>query len=1178
MLELKDIVKIYPSGGENVRALKGVSLQFRNCEFVSILGPSGCGKSTMLNIIGGLDHYTEGDLLINGRSTTKYKDRDWDTYRNHSIGFVFQSYNLIPHQTVLSNVELALTLSGVGKKERRERAKAALEAVGLGNQLRKRPAQMSGGQMQRVAIARAIVNDPDIILADEPTGALDSETSVQVMKILKEISRDRLVVMVTHNPELAEEYSTRIIRMLDGSVQSDSMPISPEELEQLRLEDETRTAGGGRPLPEEAVPEEGAAAQTAVRKPRKRKKRASMSFMTAFGLSLNNLFTKKGRTLLTSFAGSIGIIGIALIYAVSQGTSDYIDRVQEDTISAYPLSISSESADFTSIISGFLSSDKAADEARNENSVTEQQFIASLFSGIGSNDLRAFKKHLETHAEELSGTVNAVSYSYGLTPEIYTRDLNGKLLQANPGTFSAYMSMASSYGMSAFSELSGSSERTTEQYELLTGRWPEQDDELIMILQDPGQISDFLAYSVGLHDLADLQKMMEKIMRGETPELTGETNQWTYDELMALEFRLVNAGDRYRYDAEHKVWEDMTDSESWMERVYEDAIPLKTVGIAVPSEDASSAMLTPGFYYRPELILRVMENAANSEIVKSQLRNEDIDVFSGKPFGEKSSESGIDFRDMISVDEEALTKAFDVDIDTNAFSSALSGYLNGLVASLEQQSDDAASDFGDTFGRLATGMLQGLISEGGGTVSLESADSLAESYLNGDDGQKILKEFASRYGAEEESLHGVFRALLAAMTDAYVLEQHPEITEPIIDAAEEIRENISKAEETSGGEESEPETPLPELPTELPTQEEIEAGLEALKDELPTQEEIEAGLEALKDELPTQEEVEAALEDLGDAPVVTPEELLKIDAALTEDAIPGIVSAYSAEPLMLSTSKAMGVRLLAPSMLDQLKYSATAYAMQMIGDLMSGFSVDEEAIANAFQFNMTEEDLTRLITTLSGKQSANNAESNLNALGYADPDEPTLISVYLKDFDAKERFKDFIGEYNDAAEAADEEEKVIHYTDITGVLMSSVTTIVNAVTYVLIAFVAISLVVSSIMIGVITLISVQERTKEIGILRAIGASKRNVSSMFNAETVIIGFSSGAIGVLVTYLLCIPINLILHRLTGISYLSAKLPVSVALILVLISMLLTLVAGIIPSRSAAKKDPVVALRTE
>jgi len=968
MLELKDIKKVYAAGEEEVRALRGVSIQFRESEFVAILGHSGCGKTTMLNIIGGLDQYTSGDLIINGRSTKDYSNRDWDTYRNHSVGFVFQSYHLIPHQTVLQNVELALTLSGVGKAERRQRAKEALERVGLGDQLRKRPAEMSGGQMQRVAIARAIVNNPDIILADEPTGALDSETSVQVMDILKEISRDRLVIMVTHNPELAEQYATRTIRVKDGEVMDDTRPLSETEVETLRRKD----------------------AETLEEK--RRQKRPSMSFATSFGLSLRNLLTKKGRTTLTAFAGSIGIIGIALIFSVSQGTNNYIDSIQEDTLSSYPLSITAETADMSSMMMGFGNA-MADTEDLPEGVVGEQRIMGEVFAQVGTNDLKSFKSYIERNHDRVDQDVNALQYTYGVVPQIYTTDVNGDLQQANPcnvmstmmdGYSSAMMMMSTN----VFSEMMDNPELLQSQYDVLAGRWPTEYNEILMVLSDENSMMDYTSYALGLRDMDELKEMSDKMEKGEEVVLTDAPLRWTYEQLMDLDLRLINAADFYRYNADYKVWEDMRGDSNYMDEVYENAEPLKVVGIVTAKAGVSAESITTNFAYLPSLTEYVIDHAADSEIVRQQLADKDVDVFSGRTFEELENDvkSELDFSGMISVDEKALEEAFSFD---------------GL---------DMSSISGD----------------------IQSAFS---QYLSVSEISSLVREIITEYSRDVWT-QGVFKA------------------------------------------------------------------------------------------------------DLGDT---------------------------ISETIQSRISSAM------ESMME-------SFSEELSGMMGGGADGMMETMSKAFHFNMGEEELQRLMEVMMGQASSYSASGNLLSLGYADMDEPTGIYIYLVDFEAKEDFIAFLDEYNRQMEDKGMDEQVISYTDITGVLMSSVTTIIDAVTYVLIAFVAISLIVSSIMIGVITLISVQERTREIGILRAIGASKRNVSSMFNAETFIIGFISGTLGITITYLLCIPINMILHKLTKIDTLSAVLPVPVAVILVAISVCLTLFAGIIPSRSAAKKDPVVALRTE
>lgn len=1098
MLELKDIKKDYPAGGDTVHALKGIDLKFRSNEFVSILGPSGCGKTTMLNIVGGLDGYTSGDLIINGKSTKDFKDRDWDTYRNHSIGFVFQSYNLIPHQTVLQNVELALTLSGVGKKERRQRAAQALRDVGLGDQLNKKPSEMSGGQMQRVAIARALVNNPDIMLLDEPTGALDTETGILVMEILKKVSSDRLVIMVTHNPELAERYSTRIVRMLDGNVVGDTMPLTAAEVEEEhRLE-------------------------AAKAEKESKKKRPSMKFATAFGLSLKNLFTKKGRTTLTAFAGSIGIIGIALIYAVSQGTENYIDDIQQDALSSYPLSITSETADMTSMVTGLISNVKASNEAVTEGSVAEMNVTAGMFGGLGTNDLKSFKKYLDSNYEDVKEDINAIQYSYNVSPLIYTYDVNGEMLQVNPSSvFSSYMGgsafMYSSYMGGAFNEMIDAPDIIQNQYRLIKGRWPEKYDEVIMVLSDDKHITDFMEYNLGLKDQSELQSMMEQIMKGEVVGIETDENVkvYTFDDLMNLEYKLVNPSDIYRFNKEYSVWENMQDDKTFMKNIYDNSTRLKIVGIVCPDEDSSSsaASLMPGIAYLPSLTAHIMEQSANSEIVKQQLLDKTRDVFSGESFSElaKKENSGLDFDNMISVDANMLSSAFGIDVNPNSIGGFINGYLQEIAEDLTvEDSSKAEKELADALGRLAFGMVDSIYSalpktdlsslgvEGyrnTAVIKLTDCEQLASDYLETEDAKNIISGLAAGYQLPEDTYTSIIRALFTTNLQSYV-------------ASFDRSAFVGKESELSG----------------------LGLSLDA----------------------------ETAFLNESDC------------EKLKEDCSSGTISAAVIPQLGSLMTRSLGF--------EDVRNAINDLPNRISSALAGSMSVDGDRIAAAFKFNMTEEDLMRLMSAYSTKGAERSADNNLRSLGYSTPDNPSSIMIYLTDFASKEHFISFLEDYNTRMRDTDNEEKVISYTDITGILMSSVKTIVDAIKYVLIAFVSISLIVSSIMIGVITLISVQERTKEIGILRAIGASKKNVSSMFNAETVIIGFISGIIGTGFTFLACIPINKILYNLTEISNLKAVLPVPIAMILVVISVMLTLIAGIIPSASAAKKDPVVALRTE
>ena len=996
MLELKRIIKDYPAGGNTVRALKGIDLQFRKSEFVSILGPSGCGKTTMLNIIGGLDKYTEGDLVINGRSTKDFRDRDWDAYRNHSVGFVFQSYNLITHQTVLQNVELALSLSGVGKSERRRRAIKALEEVGLAEQIRKKPNEMSGGQMQRVAIARAIVNDPDIILADEPTGALDSETSIQVMELLKEIAKDRLVIMVTHNPELAERYSTRIVRMLDGNIISDSRPLTEAELENERKA------------------EREAAERDQTKKP-------SLSFATSFGLSLKNLFTKKGRTLLTSFAGSIGIIGIALIFAVSQGMTTYINLVQEDTLSSYPLTLEAQHIDLATLMTTFIGAAKSEEEHEND-AVYQKPALYEMVNAMNSiesrqNDLRSFKSYLDAErasGEEDSGlnrALSGVQYAYDFDLLIYTKNIDGEIIHsdmqelmqnvmikyfgrgmANMMNSSNQMSSMFGAGMSTgmWQEMlpgdDGSliSPLLEKQYELVYGSWPNDYNEIVLVLDGNNELDDMTLYALGLKSEDEINAIAEAAIDKTKLEYT--TQHWSYEEICDMEFRAILNSDCYTLDESTGLYVDLRDSSAGLKYLYDNGIVLKVSGIIKPSENAVASMLTGSVGYTSRLTEYVIKKASESSAINAQLSDRSADIFTGLPF-----------KDSGELDESEKAEDF-------------KAYVDEL---------DAAGK--------------------------------AEAYVK----------------------------IMSIPTEEILSENVAQIVDPM-------------------------------------TREDIEASM---------------------------------LSALSAQPGMNSTEIAEYLSAMSDDDIREFFTEMVAE--QIRAQYAANVQTQLAQMTDE----------QLAGALMLSLDGYTDADCAVYYDEVLE-------------FSDSSYEDNLSKLGYVELDEPSRINLYAATFEDKDVIEDAIAAYNETVDELSE----ITYTDYVGLMMSSVTTIINSITYVLISFVAVSLIVSSIMIGVITLISVQERTKEIGILRAIGASKRNVSGMFNAETVIIGFTSGTLGVLITYLLCIPINLILHYLTGINNLSAYLPIPVAITLVIISMLLTLIAGVIPSRSAAKKDPVVALRTE
>ena len=1130
MLQIKDIRKKYVTGDLIQTALDGVSLTLRDNEFVAILGPSGSGKTTLLNVIGGLDRYDSGDLVINGISTKKYSDRDWDSYRNHTIGFVFQSYNLIPHQTVLANVELALTISGISRAERRRRAKKALEDVGLGQQLHKKPNQMSGGQMQRVAIARALVNNPDILLADEPTGALDSETSVQIMDLLQEVANDRLVVMVTHNPELAEQYANRIVRVKDGRIIDDTNPY------------------------EVAVAEDD---------PPKHKNmgKSSMSFLTALSLSFNNLKTKLARTLLTAFAGSIGIIGIALIMSLSTGFQKYIDQIQEDTLSNYPLTIQSETADMAAAMMAFGSSVAQAQEAE-DGTVVEQQMIAQMFAQIGSNDLRAFKTYLEGNYDQISHTVNDIKYSYGIKPMIFNADTSERILQANPGKLFGQITgssaMSAYMDSDAFYQMTGNLEMLNSQYDVVRGRWPESYNEMVFVLTSPHMLSDYMAYTIGLQDPADLNKMIEQVMQGEEPENVSEPARWTYDDLMRLQFRLVPASAQYRYNEEYGVWEDMSGNESYMRNLVDSGELLTIVGIVCPKEGVSATTLGQGIAYTAALTHRVIADAEQSEIVKNQLANRNVNVFTGKEFGAKDEDSELSFEDMISIDEEKITNSFGMNISTEAIVAMMEAYLSDVANSLMADTVPAQSDFSNTFADLARDMLQSYVDtradeSGAAPIDLESVEGIVDSYLAGDGANEKISQLAAKYQMGQETFTNVYRPLLIGMLSSHVAtELAQNVTEDMLPGIALTAETDESLPAADGDQPSDEEAVTPDADTPPAADENTDAPVED------TQTPGEG-------ETPDQDVTVPVLPELP-------------QAYISADEIEGIVSSYMSGSVVQGTAAVMAGNMMQGTLRQNMINRLAGMGDMLMAYIGGSFYVDEEMLASAFQFEMDEEELRRLMDAMSGNRQETSVESNLRGLGYAALEQPSAISIYLIDFAGKEEFLAFLDGYNADMEAAGKEDQIISYTDVTGIMMSSVRTIIDSVSYVLIAFVAVSLVVSSIMIGIITYISVMERTKEIGVLRAIGASKRNISQVFNAETFIIGLCSGLIGVGITLVLNFPINEIIHNLTDNMDINAQLLMENALVLVLLSMVLTLIGGFIPAKQAAKKDPVIALRSE
>ena len=1081
MLQIKNISKQYKTGDLVQNALNDVSLNFRDNEFVSILGPSGSGKTTLLNIIGGLDRYDSGDLIINNVSTKNYKDRDWDSYRNHTIGFVFQSYNLIPHQTVLANVELALTIGGISKKERKKRALRALDEVGLKEQAHKRPNQMSGGQMQRVAIARALVNNPDILLADEPTGALDTETSVQVMELLKKVAHDRLVIMVTHNPELAEEYSTRIVKLKDGKILDDSDPFVPNEKELLPPE-------------------------------HKNLGKSSMSILTALSLSFNNLLTKKGRTLLTAFAGSIGIIGIALILSLSAGFQNYIDQIQEDTLTSYPLSVTSETADTTSML---LSMATQTGEDEGGDVVEERQYISTMFSKIGTNDLASFKKYLEENSDEVDGMVSLVRYQYSVNPLIYTIDTTGEITQINPSTLMSSLTGGNgmmSMGSSVFNEMIDDPETLQEQYDVLAGKWPENYDEAIIVLPEANGIPDLLVYSLGLRDHDELKDMLSKIMAGEAVEEPSEPLEFTYEDLMNISLKLVDPSDTYKYNADYNIYESMTGDSTFMREVYDNSLDLKIVGIVCAKEGVTSTNLTAGVAYTKELTEYVIAQASESEIVKKQLADEEVDVFSNRRFDDDSEESGLNFEDMISIDTELLSSAFGVNVSESDISNMTQGYMGEISKAITADTAKAKTAFSETLKTLATDMMSGYAEENKSLlfgnmaqIKMSDVDAVVNTFMAKDTTKAALAKLEAEYLVPQDAFAEIYSPLLKGAWQGYITYWNS------LSAGNSDDENVGN--ENLGTDSSENEN-----------------------------------------------------RDSTDA-----------SAPLSADTAKLYLEVFMTQPVVSSASETIAAKMTEAVMQKTILTKVGELSQSLMSTMASSFNVDQSKIASAFKFDLSEEELIRLMETMTARSTEKNANTNLLSLGYQDLEEPTSISFYFHDFESKELFLDFLDEYNERMEKEDDE-KVIKYTDLTGILMSSVKTIVDSVSYVLIAFVSISLIVSSIMIGIITYISVLERTKEIGVLRAIGASKKNISSIFNAETFIVGLCSGLIGILITLALLVPINYIIHTLTGNLRITATLPLAGGTTLVILSVILTLIGGLIPSKQAAKKDPVLALRSE
>ncbi len=1137
MIEIRDIRKSYKTGDFVQKALDGVSITFRESEFVAVLGPSGSGKTTFLNILGGFDHADSGDIIVNGVSTKDYSDKDWDTYRNHRIGFVFQGYNLIPHQTVLANVELALTLAGVGRAERRERARKALERVGLGDHVNKRPAQLSGGQMQRVAIARALVNDPEIVLADEPTGALDTETGIQVMNILAEVARDRLVIMVTHNPQLAEDYATRIVRIKDGRIVDDSRPIGSDEL----ADEVARAKGAEAP-----------------------KKHSSMGLLTALSLSANNLMTKKGRTFMTAFAGSIGIIGIAAILALSNGVNGYIAKVEEDTLSSYPLQIARQSYDITGMVTGGDSADSGdspmglaggsassattgdAGQADGSSTIPEATVLKDMFASVKSNDLRSFKTFLDGGGDGIADDVNAIQYDYGVTPLVF-REGTGDAssgdassgdassgdassgdasssdaasssgpVKLSPNSFTTAMSGGASSGAmagtmmtssTAFNEMLDDQSLLDTQYDVVAGRWAQAPDEAVLVLSSSGKISDYTLYSIGVLDPEELNKLVDSTMSADgTVEVPDTDVDFTYDDALGISFKVLSPSNTYRKNDETGGWTDMSNDADFMRQQVAGGLDLKIVGVVRPNGTSKSSALTQGVAYTHGLTTELMQRAANSDIVKQQLANPNVDVFTGKTFDELQSESkkGVDLGSMFSVDEAAIKGAFKFDTSKIGAGLDISGLdMNGIDLSGMKIDLSGVAD-----GIDMTSIIQGApspdfahIVDGLKTDPPLTSDQLTQTAKLGGQLAQGFLAYLGQNGKDLKPTDDDFGAKLLQRFQAYV-------------ATDDAKAILDQVEKVAG----------------KPVRDRVQ---QVVQDYVTGK--LAPYLTQVFQKLSTQ---------IGQ----------KVGAAISTQLKGQLTSAMT--KMVSQVSSQLGSRIAA--------------------NMQSAFSVDTSAFANAIHFNMSAEDLTSLMTSYANASKLT-YDNNLTTLGYADEANPQAIKVYPKDFAAKERVLDHIDAYNQQVKDTGEDDKAISYTDYMGVIMGSVTDIVNMISLVLVAFVSISLVVSSIMIGIITYISVLERKKEIGILRAMGASKLNVANVFNAETFIEGLIAGVFAILVVAVASVPVNawvLATYNVPNIM----SLPVGSALALIATSVVLTVVAGLIPSAGASRRDPVEALRSE
>ena len=1100
MLQLNHIKKEYKTGDLVQKALDDVSLNLRDNEFVAILGPSGSGKTTLLNVIGGLDRYDSGDLIINGISTKKYTDRDWDSYRNHTIGFVFQSYNLIPHQTVLSNVELALTISGISGAERRSRATKALEQVGLGDQLHKHPSEMSGGQMQRVAIARALVNNPDILLADEPTGALDSDTSIQVMELLKEVAKDRLVVMVTHNPELAEQYATRIVRLRDGVIQSDTAPFAPDDSAQVP------------PV-------------------HKNLGRSSMSPLTALALSFNNLLTKKTRTLLTAFAGSIGIIGIALILSLSAGVSNYIQEMERSTLSEYPLQISTTGVDlaalldpgrYTSAVANNTNVGATSASSTPEGMVTVRELLSQLTEDNSSvNDLASLKKYLDSDECTISEDAASIEYSYGIAPLIYRQNKDGTVRQIFPdsslsalnNTTSAAGIVSSMTNQSVFTEMAEEPSLYEDQYDVKAGRWPESYNEAVLVLNSDGSISDYALYILGIEDDSVMMRFLQEYAKNKNTQAPTGYGTYPYDTFVGLKYKIVTSSDYYVYDEERQIWRNRSDDEAYVEQLVENSPDLTIVGVVQPRADASSTILPIGVAYTHALTYYAIDHAAESEVVKQQLADPEVNVLTGERFDADQRETDLDISSLFSVDTDMLKDAFQFDASKLQFD--LSGAFD-----LQDGSFDFSSILDPSAFQLDLSDLD-LSDIDMSDVELPDMDALDLSQLFADMDlsvsedalQSLMKKIMNGYKRYIIG-NGILNLDKIGFSSYMESDQFKQL----------LSESMGDLLDTTG------------------LQEQFTASLQQNLQGIMT-----SYLQSYSEQLS---------QKLGEA----------LQTKLT-----------AAIQTQMSTVMQQLMTQLTTQFSQQIQSAIQNNIAQLSSQVEDALKIDPTVFQSAVQVNMSTDDLVDLVK-MNLQSSTTSYSSVLGALGYSDYAKPGSIWIYPKSFEAKNRIVDSLNAYNAAMRAQGEEDKVIVFSDTVGTLMSAVTKIVDMVSNVLVAFVAISLAVSSIMIGVITYISVLERRKEIGILRAIGASKHNVSEVFNAETFIIGMCSGVIGVGLCLLLLIPGNMLIHSIAGTTSVTAVLPPKAALVLIVLATLLTILGGLIPARSAAKCNPVTALRSE